>query len=65
MKAEKANLEDFEKSIFGYEKIIIEIPKETHALVVTTVCDIRNGQYCIHSNTYGDKEIKELKEMLE
>lgn len=62
MKTEKTKLEKFEEDIFGYEKAVILIPKETHAMVITTVSDTKSGKFVIHSNTYGDKEIKEVLE---
>lgn len=53
--------EEIEKLSFGKEKITLEIPKFTKALIVTTISCGKLGTQNISTNSYTDGEIQKIK----
>lgn len=50
--------EEIEKNFFGKEKIIIDIPKKTEVLVITTVSRAKDFSQSVITETYGVSEIE-------
>ena len=60
MKSRTIDNEEIEKLSFGNEKINIEIPKFTNALIVTTISDSKDGGQNVSTKTYNSEEIQKL-----
>lgn len=52
---------EFEKLLFGKEKIKIEIPKHTEVVIVTTISRANNGSQNVSTKTYPSDYIEENK----
>ena len=58
-KAQKITEEDKEKSIFGKEKIEIEIPKHTRIMIISTVSATQHGGFIVNTSSLVEDEISE------
>lgn len=59
MSSREIETKEFEKLLFGKEKIKIEIPKRTDVIIVTTISQANDGSTNVDTITYSSDYIEQ------